>query len=248
MVDLLFVLKKVVASLVLPPTILVLCGIVGLVLWQRLPRIARALLWTTVISLLLLSLPLVERSLMNSLATPTLVEQKAQAAQAIMILGGGMNRATPEYGDTLSRYSLERVRYGATLARRFHLPILVTGGQVYGGQPEGEAMAEVLRQEFGVEVRWIENHSRDTADNAAFSAALFKRDHIETVLLVTHDFHMKRALQACAAQALQCMGAPVTSYAKISDSWIEELPNPGALLQSSLALHELLGLLAQRVR
>lgn len=184
---------------------------------------------------------------MASLATPAFVEQKPKSTQAIMILGGGISRATPEYGDTLSEFSLERVRYGATLARRLHLPILVTGGQVYGGQPEGEVMAETLRREFGVEVRWIENRSRDTADNAVFAAELLLRDNIHAVLLVTQDFHMKRALHACATTAIQCIGAPVTSYSRVTDSWIEELPNSGTLRQNALALHELLGLLAQRL-
>lgn len=248
MAELLFALKKIISVLVLPPTILVIAGVCGLLLLRRSPRFARAILWAVFTCFLLLSLPVVERYLMRNLITPPLTEQQAKTAQAIMILGGGLKRDTPEYGDTLARYSLERVRYGAVLARRYHLPILVTGGQVYGGTSESEVMAKVLRQEFGVEVRWIESRSRDTADNAAFSAEIFKREKIDTVLLVTNDFHMKRGLYECDAHALHCIGAPVTSYTASTDSWIEELPNSGALFDSGIVLHELLGLLAQRLR
>jgi uncharacterized SAM-binding protein YcdF (DUF218 family) len=39
-------------------------------------------------------------------------------AQAIVILGGGVRREAPEYGGaTLGGITLERVRYGARLAR-----------------------------------------------------------------------------------------------------------------------------------
>jgi uncharacterized SAM-binding protein YcdF (DUF218 family) len=247
MAGLLFALKKIIAGLVLPPAILVLIGITGLLLLRRSPRVARVLLWSMVTSLLLLSLPVVERYLMRGLSTPPLTEQRARTTQAILILGGGIARATPEYGDTLSRYSLERVRYGAVLARRLHLPILVSGGQAYGGRPEGEVMAEVLRNEFAVDVRWIESRSQDTADNLVFSAEILRRNKLDSVLLVTSDFHMARALRECGATGLKCIGGPVTTYAGLSDSWIEELPNPSAFTQSAIALHELLGLLAQRL-
>jgi uncharacterized SAM-binding protein YcdF (DUF218 family) len=248
MIGLLFALKKIIALMVLPPGSLVLVGITGLLLLKRCPRSARALLWSVLVSLLLLSLPVVERSLMRGLNTPSLAMQNTAAAQAIVILGGGIYRATPEYGDTLSSASLQRVRYGAVLARRFHLPILVSGGSVYGGTAEGEVMAEVLRQELSTEVRWVEARSLDTADNAAYSAALLRSDHIDTVLLVTQDFHMHRALRECERQALNCIGAPITSTSQSSDSWIQELPSADAFSGSVVALRELLGLLAQRLR
>ena len=46
-----------------------------------------------------------------------------------MILGGGLRRSAPEYGgDTLGRLTLERLRYGAMLAKRTGLPVMVSGG------------------------------------------------------------------------------------------------------------------------
>ena len=53
----------------------------------------------------------------------------AADAEAIVILGGGTRRNAPEYGgDTLGRLTLERVRYGAQVAKLTALPVLVTGG------------------------------------------------------------------------------------------------------------------------
>jgi uncharacterized SAM-binding protein YcdF (DUF218 family) len=156
-------------------------------------------------------------------------------------LGGGIIRDTPEYGDTLSAPSLARTRYGAKLAKEFKLPILVTGGQVYGGEPEAEVMAATLANEFGMPARWIEKRSRNTAENARFSAALLQADKIRTVILVTDESHMRRALAHCEAAGLLCYSAPVSITGHDSDSWMQQLPTAGAMQTSAMALHELLG-------
>jgi uncharacterized SAM-binding protein YcdF (DUF218 family) len=246
MIPPLFAFKKVIVNLILPPASLVILSVVGLLLLRRWPRTARALLWSATTCWLLLSLPVVERWLIRSLHTPSLTEQNVSAAQAIVILGGGVKTATPEEGNSLSTFALERVRYGALLSKRYHLPVLVTGGGVFGNVAESDVMAQVLHNDFNVDVRWNENRALDTEDNARYSAALLQREHIDTVLLVTQDFHMPRALRECRRYALKCISAPITSTSHMSDSWIQELPNHTSFNQSVLALHELLGLLAQR--
>lgn len=245
--DILFFTTKVLTQLILPPTSLLLLALIALLLLKRWPRSARIALWASLVSLLLLSTPRVSSALNATLKVPAMDKQTAASAQAIMILGGGLKRNTAEYGDTPSTYSLERIRYGAKLARDYRLPVLVTGGQVYGGRPEAELMAETLNREFGVHVRWVENRSRDTHENLRFSAAVFKGEHIQRVILVTHDNHMRRALAECQLTYLQCYAAPVSSFGS-RDSWIEELPNAGALRSSALSIHELLGNLAMIFR
>jgi uncharacterized SAM-binding protein YcdF (DUF218 family) len=205
-------------------------------------------LWFSFSCLFLLSLPIVARGLVALLDAPPLDVQGAKSAQAIVVLGGGIIRATPEYGDTLSSYSLARTRYGAKLAREFQLPILVTGGQVYGGQPEAEVMAAVLANEYGIPARWVENRSRHTAENAVFSAELLKADKVRKVILVTDETHMRRALAHCEAAGLICYSAPVTIINGASDTWIQQLPGANSLAVSSLALHEFLGNLALKWR
>ena len=97
----------------------------------------------------------------------------AQDAQAVVILGGGVRRDAPEYGgDTLATLTLERVRYGARVARLTGLPVLVSGGSVLGGEPEAKLMAASLEREFGVPVRWVETRSRTTHENAVLSARI----------------------------------------------------------------------------
>jgi uncharacterized SAM-binding protein YcdF (DUF218 family) len=244
--DVLFLLTKLLTAVIMPPMSLLLLALLALMLIKRWPTISRITLWFSISLLFLFSLPIVSYGLVALLDAPPLDAKGAKAAQAIVILGGGLIRGTPEYGDTLSAPSLARTRYGAKLAKEFKLPILVTGGQVFGGQPEGEVMAEILANEFGVPARWIEKRSRNTAENARFSAELLNADKIRTVILVTDNTHMRRALAHCEAAGLICYSAPVSITSHVSDSWIEQLPNAGAMKTSATALHELLGNLVLR--
>ena len=110
-----------------------------------------------------------------------------------MILGGGV-RTAPEFGgETLGRLTLERVRYGARVARQTTLPVLVSGGVVYGGTAEAVLMKRALEEELNVAVRWTEERSRDTRSNAAESAAILRPAGVQRVLLVAHGFDMPRA-------------------------------------------------------
>jgi len=243
--DLLFYPGKILTSVVLPPMGLVWLAILSLLLLRRWPRTSIAALWLSLLSLLALSLPIVASGLLAAINSPALDTKTPKSAQAVMILGGGLRRATQEYGDTLSSHALERVRYGAKLAKELQLPVLVTGGQVYGGTPEADVMASVLR-EFDLTARWVENRARHTRENTIFSQAMLKQDGVRRVLIVTHDYHMRRAMAHCEAAGLDCLPAPVTSRSNVGDSWVEQLPNIGALRDSSLYIHEIAGIVAMQ--
>lgn len=167
-------------------------------------------------------------------------------ADAIVILGSGLISDTPEYGgDTVNDRTLMRTRYGATLARRLALPVLVAGGRAPGTErAEAEVMADVLSQEFGVEARWQEAASMDTAENAAFSARILKDAGIHRVVLVTQAFHMPRARRLFELAGLEVVPAPTAFYSHQGFDWLASdfLPQAKALHVSYYALHEWLGL------
>jgi hypothetical protein len=160
--------KAVAKSLVLPPTGLLLLALVGLALSRRFPRAGRAMAWSGVVALLALSIPVVSGFLIRSLDTaPPFDIANVSGARAVVIIGGGVRRHAAEFGgDTLGDLTLERVRYGAVVARLTRLPILVSGGSVYGGETEAKMMAQALEREFGQHVQWLEERSRNTHENA----------------------------------------------------------------------------------
>lgn len=236
-----FLLKKLLAAWLLPPLGLLLIALAGLAIARRRHSglIAAA---AAILLLLSLSLPLIADFLSRPLEGIPITATALRETQAIVILGGGIYYGAPEYGgDTVSKYSLERVRYGAKLARETKLPVLVTGGVVYGGRPEGELMKQVLESEFAVPVRWAEVQSRDTAENASYSAPLLKAAGIHRIALVTHAWHMPRAVAAFEHEGLEVIPAP-TGFAPRNASLFESLlPSTGALERSANALHEWAG-------
>ena len=239
--EFLFSASKAAANLLLPPSGLLLLMVLSLLTLRRWPRASWLTLWLSSLTLAVLSLPWTARALASALQPPPLDRTTVKAAQAIVVLSGGVQLATPEWGDTLATRSLARTRYAARLAKEFSLPVLVTGGTVYGGPAEADVMARVLREEFGVTPRWIEKRSRHTAENLRFSMPLLARDNVRAVLLVTDDLHMRRALAHCAGLRLRCLPAPVTVVGSGGGNWVESMPNAGALQNSSYALHEILG-------
>ena len=159
-----FLLKKLIAMLVLPPAGPLLLAVLGLLLLRRRPRLGKSLAWSGFLLLWLLATPAVTKPMLAALEDiPALDLAQAKSAQAIVVLGGGSYWAAPEYdGDTVSRWSLERIRYAARLHRDTGLPLLVTGGAPLGGVPEGRSMRDALEWDFGAKVRWVEDRSADT--------------------------------------------------------------------------------------
>ena len=244
-----FYVKKLISALVLPPVGPLLLALFGVWLTRRHPRAGRAIAAVALFGLLALSLPPVATALIHRLEDrPPITAQDMTRAQAIVILGGGNYHSAPEYGgDTVSRWTLERVRYGAHLQKRSGLPILVTGGAPFGGRPEGETMKDAVERDFGGKVKWTEVESRDTAENAAYSARLLKADGVSRIALVSQSWHLTRAIELFERQGLQVFPAP-TGYTTHSPALFDRLrPSLESFSASAQALHEWLGLLVQRV-
>src|SRR5574343_1736303 len=136
--------KTLLGTLLLPPANgLALLGVAGVF---RRRRWAFGLAVLATVLLVLQSLPLVADSLLRSLesrAGPVL--ENPAGAQAVVVLGSGLSQEAAEYGgDTANARTLVRTRYGATVARRFALPVLVSGGRPINAKSrEDEAMAGI---------------------------------------------------------------------------------------------------------
>ena len=242
------VLKMFLRTLVLPPAGPLLLAAAGawLALRRERRRAGGALLLLGLGSLWLLSLPSVADLLWRAASRePRLDEARAPQAQAIVILAGGSARSTaPEYGGAPAAGGglLERLAYGAYLAHRTALPVLISGTA-----QETQAMQASLSRDFGVAPRWVEDHSRDTFENAAFSARLLRADAVQRVLLVTDAVHEHRAAQEFSAAGLAVIAAPTGLWVAPEARPLRYLPQVEALQRSTQSLYELLGDAARRV-
>jgi uncharacterized SAM-binding protein YcdF (DUF218 family) len=243
-------------DLILPPASLFLVIAIGLALWRRRPRAGRIVAGTGFALLAFLSTTGGARLLVAPLErmTAPLQAPERAGAQAIVVLAAGRVRQAPEYdGRDIPDYiALARLRYAAHLQRKTGLPLLVSGGN--GGTADGRAaseadgMAAALREDFGVPVRWLEGRSGDTAENAAFSAAMLRADGVQRILLVTDAMHMPRARAVFARAGLDVVAAPTMFFSDQPLTIRAWIPSAEGMRRSWYASYELIGIVWYRVR
>lgn len=248
-----WVATNAVSALLLPPLDLIIPAALGLLLRRRWPRAGLALGMASLALLLLFSTRagayLLLRPL-ESLSAP-LTPAAAAGAQAIVVLGGGRISASPEEGghDSVNPQTLVRLRYAARLQRTTGLPLLVSGGKPDGAaESEAQLMARSLRDDFAVPVRWLEQESDNTAENAAYSKRQLRHDGVTRVLLVTDAMHMPRAQAVFLRAGLEAVPAPTQFLRDERFSALYFMPDGEGLRRSHYALHEWLGLFWYRVR
>jgi uncharacterized SAM-binding protein YcdF (DUF218 family) len=235
-------------ALALPPgsTILLLAlGVIAILLGRR--RAGVALVAIGLAALYAFSIPAFSSLLARAIQQVPPVTAEAiinSDAQAIVVLSAGYTRAGLDYGvRTLDGLTLQRVRFAARIYRMHQLPILVSGGRtVYLPTPPlAELMRGALEQEFNVPVRWVENQSRDTMENAEFSSQILQSADVQRIILVTHAMHMPRAMAKFQARGLQVLPAPTDFAARDGVESADFIPRLSSLEESYYAIYEFLG-------
>ena len=241
-------LHQLAILLFVPPINLAVLALAGWLFRGR--RGGRAVTGISLALLLLLGLPVVSQRLLLSLEHG--LPRGGPGAQAIVVLGADVAFGLTRDGEAIAQpgaLSLERLQAGAALARRTGLPLLISGGSVDAEKvPVAAVMAASLRADFAVQPTWVETASVDTWQNAQDSAAILRAAGIRRVLLVTHAWHMRRALLAFAATGITADPAPVRWDRP--QRWEANLllPHATAWLVSYYACHEWIGCLWYRLR
>jgi uncharacterized SAM-binding protein YcdF (DUF218 family) len=236
--------KGLLLSLAMPPTGLLTALVIGLLLSGRRLRLGLVIAWAGVAGLVLLAMPVVSQNLLLALETglPT-VPPADHPPGAIVVLGAEVIRAHGEPdGGRPGLLTLDRLRTAAELARRTGLPILVSGGLIQPDEPAvGQVMADSLRGDFRVPVRWVEDRSRDTWENARLSAAILHDAGISSVYVVTSSWHMRRALLSFQGTGLTVTAAPTPLFEPLAPQWGDFVPQASAWQTAYYALHEWIG-------
>ncbi len=251
--------KPVLSTLVLLPMPFLLLVLVGARLMFNRRLLAWLLVLLGVVGQYLATTPAVGSLLISGLLHPSpalgeseIAELKRAPRTTIVVLGGGRRLLAPEYGlSTLQSIGIERLRYGLWLSRETGLPVGFSGGVGHRAPPgttEAEIAARIAEREFGRPLRWIETESRDTRENALRTVALLGGMGIEQIVLVTHDFHMRRALRnferAAEGRSIKIVPAPMGMAPGGALRFSDWLPAYDGLQRTNFALHEWLGWLA----
>jgi uncharacterized SAM-binding protein YcdF (DUF218 family) len=239
------ILRTVLKNLMLPPASSMLLAFLGVARRSLAPRLGRLLVLIGVGSIWLMSTPIIADQLaIWAEHYPPLNLDLPTDAQAIVILGGGGQRAlAPEYGGPeVDPYLLERVTFGAYVAQKTGLPVLVTGFGI-----EAVAMRESLKRHFNIEARWVDDRSYDTFENAQNSARILKSAGIQRTILVTRATHLWRSVHEFEAAGIAVVPAPAGSFAVRQPGLYRYLPDTDALSRSHAAIYEVAGELVREL-
>lgn len=257
------VLKPLLATLVLPPMPWLLMVLLGAWLLRRRATVGWLLLLAGVaLEYASFTTAAADATAQWLLSPPPAMRDPAHAVDpppadgrtVIVVLGGGRT-ASAEYPEvSLNPISMERLRYGAWLARQTGLPLAFSGGvgpASGGGPSEGSIARRIASQEFGVPLRWVEDRSRDTRENALLTVRMLRGEQVGRIVLVTHDLHMPRAVRHferardAAELGFEIVPAPV-GITEPYEPWAigDYLPSPQGIARFRYAVREWLGLLA----
>lgn len=174
----------------------------------------------------------------------------ATPSSAIVVLGAGRESHAPEYAAAnLDAQAMERLRYGLWLARETGLPVAYSGGVGHAqraGASEAEIAARIAAREFARPLKWTENGSRDTRENAVNTLALLRPAGVTRIVLVTHGWHMQRSLRAFE-NAIAQQGGGISVVAApmglaTDDARLRWLPSGEGFRRTRNVLREALGL------
>lgn len=169
-------------------------------------------------------------------------------AQAIVVISGEMKGPNPvtherRTGDD----TYERCLYAAWLFKHGRpLPIVVSGGSPRerpNEAPDSVVMRDVLEGE-GVpsSMIWLESRSHSTHENAAYSAAILRQKHVQSIVLVTSVFQMPRAALCFRREGLNVLPAACGYESFVPYVVSDYFPCWQAIQMNESFLHEAVGM------
>ncbi|KGD73567.1 hypothetical protein HA49_09910 [Tatumella morbirosei] len=248
----LFMVKKLIGSLLSPLPVIILlmaCGLLLLWFTQR-QKTAKIMISVSWLILLLLSLQPVADRLLAPLENHYPTWQGKQPVDYIVVLGGGYT-FNPEWapGSNLIGNSLPRVAEGVRQWRLSPGAKLIFTGARAGGNPRSNAsVAAEVAISLGVPATDIIelDQPKDTAEEAM---AVKNVVGSHSLLLVTSANHLPRAMVFFQRQGLHPYPAPANQLAISSPlNWWERItPSALWLSHSERAWYETLGRLWQKL-
>ena len=197
-----FILSKTLGFVTLPSNLMILAGVTGVILMgRRLARAGARLAMASIVIIAVCGLSPLPNALMLPLEDRFPPWDSSHGPpDGIVVLGGAFeNAVSSSRGDIALNEAAERMTKAVALARTYPAAkILFSGGS---GEffPEGPTEAKVARpllESLGVAPGrlMVEDRSRNTAENAAFSKAIAAPKAGERWLLLTSAHHMPRSV------------------------------------------------------
>jgi uncharacterized SAM-binding protein YcdF (DUF218 family) len=226
-----------------PPTVLITLCVVGALIALRWRVAGLAVMLVASLALFAVATPVVSSWLLRRAEAGVPPQVDFGGAQAIVVLGGGARLGNgTAIPDRLLARSYERLVLATDAYHELHLPVAVSGGPPSSRHAsEAALMKAALESEFGVPVTWNEDQSQSTWENAVFTAAMLHKAGIDKIVVVTHRWHLPRAVRSFERAGMRAVPWPAPPTLPPSDRLGSYLPSMGALQNSFYGLHELIG-------
>lgn len=170
----------------------------------------------------------------------------------LIVLGGGATLDTPNLSGKghLSSIAANRLLTCIQLYHQLHLPIIVSGGQVYKTTGCEARIARQILLDAGVpdDRILIEDESLNTTENAENVKKILSRHNFCRPILITSAFHLPRAVRQFEKINVDITPYPADYHTNVSFrfSFRQLVPSSDALNDVSLVLKEYLGLLVAK--
>jgi uncharacterized SAM-binding protein YcdF (DUF218 family) len=208
------------------------------------------------IILLFFSNPFLSNQVMkNWEMTPVSINSIHEPYDIGILLGGSLRSYDVDYSRPIYSQSVDRLLQTIALYKSGKIKkILLSGGSGSVTRPderESEIILKVIEQ-TGIPSKDIivENSSRNTYENAVYSAEILKTEYPNgKFLLITSSFHMRRSLACFNKTGLRTSAFPVDPRANTNIYTPENtiFPNAGAILMWDALIHEWLGILSYKL-
>jgi len=232
------------------PTIFIVLNLAGALMALRWRRVGVTLAFVSSLCLYAAATPALSSCLLRQVEAALPQNVDLAAGQAIVVLGAGVRPGNgADIPDRLNSLSVERVILGAEAGRALRLPLVVSGGLDPGAHiAEGALMKATLTKDFAVAVAWSEDQSRTTWENAVDTARLLQPEKLTTIVLVSHAWHLPRALWAFERAGFKALPWPAPRTTLRLSRIRDFLPALDALKDTFYALHEMIGAVYYRLR
>jgi uncharacterized SAM-binding protein YcdF (DUF218 family) len=250
-----FILSKVLWWGVSPVTLLLLGALLGVLLAGRRPNFGRGLALACILALIVFAAAPVGALLLRPIEA-RFPPPPADIAPpyGIIVLGGAISEdLSAAHGQTIFGDGAARLTQAAILARRFpEARIVYTGGSASFKRKTSTEAAEAkkLLVALGVDPARIdiETRSRNTDENARFTAAMVGPRPDQTWLIVTSAWHIPRSMGLFRKAGFNVVAYPVDYHAfgDRRDFRLNHDPARGLWL-FEMGVHEWIGLTAYRL-
>jgi uncharacterized SAM-binding protein YcdF (DUF218 family) len=252
-----FILSKIIGTLVLPSNLLMLALLLGIgLLFTRFHRLGRRLAAVVAVVILLLAVLPVDQMVMavieDRFPPPAAMPDRVDG---IIVLGGALAPALSASRDQpIIKAAADRITAMVRLARRYpQARVVYSGGSGdFLDQRNREApWVKRLLAEMGCPHESIvfEDRSRNTRENALYSAELMQPKPGETWLLVTSALHMPRSVGVFRAAGWPVIPYPVdyNTHGRLEPSQMLRFNLGAGVYGLDPVAHEVLGLVSYRM-